>query len=504
MNPSRLAGAAALALSCLAAAPAAPLPRDTPEAQGISARAILAYVNAADATVDSMNSFILVRHGRVVAEGWWAPYAPAEPHLMFSLSKSFTSTAVGLAQSEGKLNIYDKLADLFPAEMPEHPGPNLAALRLRDLLRMSSGQLESDIKPFPFDSDASLVKYFLARPVTFKPGTHFVYNTPGTYMLSAAVQKATGQTVHDYLLPRLFEPLGIENPPWEESAQGISFGGFGLSLRTEDIARFGQLLLQRGQWRGRQLVPSAWVDQATALQTSNGGDPTDNWDQGYGYQFWRCPHGAYRGDGAFGQLCIVMPQYDAVLAVTAGTRDMAREINLVWEHLLPALKEGALPADPAADAELSRRLAALTLPTPAGVPSDLAPAVTGRKYVFAPNALELDSITLGAAAGTGATRVTVHLHGLDQAFDCGSGSWLRGTLETKADAWGLGGKAPIAASGAWTARDTYTALVCRYRTPITTAYRLTFTGDQVDLVVQANADLNGPPPAVQLAGHAAL
>jgi hypothetical protein len=386
--------------------------------------------------------------------------------------------------------------------MPEHPDANLRELRLRDLLRMSSGQLAADIKGFPFDSSRSLVREFLAVPVAFKPGTHFVYNTPGTYVLSAAVQKATGQTVHDYLMPRLFGPLGIADPRWDESAQGISFGGFGLSLRTEDIAHFGQLLLQRGQWKGQQLVPAAWVDEATSFQTSNGGDPTDNWDQGYGYQFWRCPHGVYRGDGAFGQLCVVMPQYDGVLAVTAGTKDMAHELNLVWEHLLPALKEGALPADPAADAELGRRLSALILPTPVAVASDLAAKVAGRKYVFAANEFEVESISLGAPDSAGTTRVTLRLHGLDQSFDCGRGSWTRGTLETKADVWGLGGKAPIGASGAWTAADTFTAAVCRYRTPITTTYQLTFTGDQLDLVVQVNAALTGPPPAVHLAGHA--
>ena len=139
-------------------------------------------------------------------------------------------------------------------------------------------------------------------------------------MLSAIVQKATGKTVLDYLRPRLFEPLGIENPTWETSPQGISLGGYGLSIRTEDIARFGQLYLQKGKWQGKQLVPAAWVEAATARQTSNGSNPKSDWDQGYGYQFWRCRHGAYRGDGAFGQFCIVMPEQDAVVAITSGTR----------------------------------------------------------------------------------------------------------------------------------------------------------------------------------------
>ena len=157
-------------------------------------------------------------------------------------------------------------------------------------------------------------------------------------MLSAIVQKATGMTVLDYLRPRLFEPLGIEHPTWETSPQGISAGGFGLSIRTEDIARFGQLYLQKGNWQGKQLVPAAWVEAATARQTSNGSNPKSDWDQGYGYQFWRCRHGAYRGDGAFGQYCIVLPEQDAVIAITSGVKDMQAVLNLVWDKLLPAMK----------------------------------------------------------------------------------------------------------------------------------------------------------------------
>src|SRR5207237_1000798 len=198
------------------------------------------------------------------------------------------------------------------------PGANLKAMRIRDLLRMNTGhQTEPPRKP-----GEPWTRTFLSQPVPFKPGTHFLYNTSATYMLSAAVQKATGQTVLDYLKPRLFDPLGIEDPAWETSPQGISTGGFGLSVRTEDIANFGQLYLRKGKWHGKQLVPEAWVDAATAPQTSNGSNPKSDWDQGYGYQFWRCRHGAYRGDGAFGQFCIVLPEQDAVLAITSGLRDM--------------------------------------------------------------------------------------------------------------------------------------------------------------------------------------
>jgi len=476
------------------------LPRSTPEAAGVSAAGVLRYLDAADATVNSMHSFMLVRHGKVVAEGWWAPYGRDEPHLLFSLSKSFTSTAVGLAQAEGKLNVYDPVISFFPDDLPADPSKNLQALRVRDLLRMSSGQTYEAITPFPFGSKENLARTFLALPVAFKPGTHFVYNTPGTYLCSAIVSKVTGQSVHDYLLPRLFGPLGIGDPTWAASAQGVSFGGFGLSLRTEDIACFGQMLLQRGQWQGRQLVPAAWVDEATARQTSNGGDPAGNWDQGYGYQFWRCPPpGVYRGDGAFGQLCVVMPPYDAVVAVTAGTGDIGNELDLLWKYLLPALKDAPLAADAAADQALTARLAGLSLPLPKG---DAAPdpAALGRRFVFPANPQEIGALAVQRAGG-GYT-VTLRLQGRDQILESGRGTWAKGVLETKEDSSGLGGKAPVATSGAWTSPDDFVGTVVRYHTPLSTSFRLHVAGDRCELYLADNLGLSGPPANVHLTGRA--
>src|SRR3954470_14934086 len=245
-----------------ASALAEPLPRSSPEAQGVSSADIRAYVEAADLKVNTLHSFMLVRHGHVVAECWWKPEAADKPHVMHSLSKSFTSTAVGLAVAEGKLNIDDHVLKFFPEDAPAEPSENLKAVRVRDLLTMTCGN-ETEAK---FTPDTPWVKTFLAQPVVFKPGTHFQYNTPGSYMLSAIVTKVTGQTVLDYLKPRLFEPLGIENPQWQASPQGISCGGFGLFIRTEDIAKFGLLYLQNGKWNGKQLVPASWVELATSKQ----------------------------------------------------------------------------------------------------------------------------------------------------------------------------------------------------------------------------------------------
>src|SRR5262245_36761181 len=243
-------------------------PRATPESQGVSSGAVLALIEALE-RVDAMNSFMLVRHGHVIAEGWWAPYTAQDNHELYSLSKSFTSTAVGMAVAEGRLSIDDEVLKFFPDDTPAAPGANLKAMRVRDLLTMSTGNQDE----VPTAADRISAKAFLTNAVPHKPGTHFKYNTPATFMLSAIVQKQTGQTVLDYLRPRLFEPLGITQPNWNTNWQGISLGGYGLSVRTEDIARFGQLYLQKGKWNGKQLIAKDWVEMATSKQVSNGSNP---------------------------------------------------------------------------------------------------------------------------------------------------------------------------------------------------------------------------------------
>jgi CubicO group peptidase (beta-lactamase class C family) len=359
LTPLVLSLFVALAGSAFAADSA--LPRSSPEAQGVSSEAILKFVNAADEKVRAMHSFMLVRNGKVVAECWWKPEAADKPHVLWSLSKSFTSTAVGLAVAEGKLKLDDKVIDFFPDEAPAEPSENLRAMTVRDLLTMSTGHTSEA----PVRESEHWRKTFLAQPVAKKPGTHFMYNTPATYMLSAIVQKVTGEKVVDYLQSRLFDPLGIEKPRWDESPEGVTLGGYGLFLKTEDIAKFGQLYLQKGEWNGKQIVPAEWIAQATSKQVENAKDPASveisDWAQGYGFQFWRCRHDAYRGDGKDGQFCIVLPEKNAVVVMTADTGDMQKELNQVWEHLLPALGDEALPENPEAQKKLAERCADLTV-----------------------------------------------------------------------------------------------------------------------------------------------
>lgn len=343
---------------------AEPLPRATPESQGVSSAQIQKFIETADKSINTLHSFMLIRHGQVVAECWWQPQTPTTPHVMHSLSKSFTSTAVGFAVTEGKLSVDDPVIKFFPEQLPAEVSANLKAMRVKDLLTMSTGhETEPKLIGGPDDSG---VKMFLAHPVPHKPGTHFKYNTPATYMLSAIVQKVTGEKLIDYLRPRLFSPLGIENPAWASSAEGINYGGFGLMITTEDIARFGLFTLNEGKWQGRQLLPAAWVREATAKHVSNGSNPQSDWEQGYGYQFWRCRHGGFRGDGKDGQFCIMLPEQDAVIAITAQTGNMQAELNVVWDQLLAAFHEAPLPENPEAVAQLKEVGSKLVAGQPAG------------------------------------------------------------------------------------------------------------------------------------------
>ena len=482
---------AGVALFALTAVPAvgADLPRSSPEAQGVSSPAVRTFIEAADKDIDGLHSFMLVRRGHVVAEGWWGPYAAETPHMLFSLSKSFTSTAVGLAAAEGKLSADDPVLKFFPDEAPADPSTNLKNMRLSDLLRMSTGHQSEP----PRKAGESWAKTFLAQTVPFKPGTHFLYNTSATYMLSAAVQQATGQTVLDYLKPRLFDPLGIAKPTWETSPQGVSTGGYGLSVRTEDIAKFGQLYLQKGKWNGKQLVPEAWVDAATTRQTSNGSSPKSDWDQGYGYQFWRCRNGAYRGDGAFGQYCIVLPEQDAVIAITAGVKDMQAVLNLVWDKLLPAMKPGALTPDEEAAKKLASTLKGLTLHVPEG--KGTAPKVAGKKFVFPSNDAKLESVTLEGGKD-GAVTLVARVGGADRRIECGAGAWVKGRT-----AWGRIAEQPSAAACAWTADDTLTAKICFTETPFVTTVRLKFNGNEIRYESESNVGF-GPTKEAALVGKA--
>ncbi len=410
------------------------LKRSTPEEQGIASKAMLNFLEALEKetqlkTGHELHSIMILRHGYVVCEGWWAPYRKSVPHKLFSLSKSFTSTAVGLAVQEGIIGLEDSVMSFFPEAAPEIIGENLAAMNIRHLLTMSAGHSKDTLEALYESGDGNWVRAFLALPVENKPGTHFLYNSGATYMLSAIIQKTTGKTLLEYLQPRFFEPLSIEGATWESCPRGINTGGFGLNLRTEDIARLGQLYLQKGLWDGKRILPEAWVEEATKLQIANGANPENEWEQGYGYQFWRCRHGMYRGDGAFGQFCVVMPEKEVVIATTGATNDMQSILNLIWKHLLPAMEDGHILADRAALRELENRTAGLALPGPSGVKySPEAGKISGRTYILDPNMDKTGSLLFNFENDFCEIAIT----GEDgrYTYKCGYGKWIenRGIL----------------------------------------------------------------------------
>jgi len=478
-----LAAACSLAWTLHAAPQPTALPRSQPEKQGVAPSALLGFIEALD-QVDGLHSVMVVRHGHVVAEGWWKPYDAGTHHMLYSLSKSFTSTAMGFAVAEGQVRVTDPVLSFFPAETPTNPSGNLKAMRVQDLLTMSTGHQDEP----PTSPDRMSAASFLAQPVPHKPGTHFKYNTAATFMASAIVQKRTGQTVLDYLQPRLFGPLGIEAPRWDTNHEGISLGGYGLFLKTEDIAKFGQLYLRKGHWNGRQLLPAAWVEAATSRQVSNGSNPSSDWDQGYGYQFWRCRNGAYRGDGAFGQYCIVLPEQDAVVAITSGLGDMQGVLNIVWDRLLPAFQKGKAKGDPRNREALSRKLSGLEVRRPAALPGVTAvKGALGRTYRFPEASGGLRALRLEESAeGWNLVRT---FPGGEQTLPVGRDRWIqsRGALGLQpAGPLGRTDDGLLAASGAWTGTDTFSVRICSRESPHNLTLRLRFEGDTVVVNGESN------------------
>ena len=353
-----------------------------PEDAGVSSEGLRRFLEKARQQRDTVqyHGLILLRYGKVVTRMSWAPYDTLTPHTLYSLSKSFCSAAAGFAVSEGLIDWETPITQVLPEEIPEGREEELKQITLKSLLCMGSG-LDPESDSHPDNDEVTLARYVLSHRLLYKPMTHFHYNTMGTYLVSCMVQKVTGQTVRDYLVPRLFEKLGIDRPQWDTSPQGVSLGGYGLHLSTESIARFGQCLLERGLWRGQRVLPEGWVELATSEHIANyPGTRQDGneWGQGYGFQFWRCMDGRYRGDGMYGQLCMVDEKLDAVLAVTCATNDMGLEMRLIRENIFAAFDK--TPSAPEQTALLKREIAGLCYTAAPDDGSELNDALLGRTF----------------------------------------------------------------------------------------------------------------------------
>lgn len=307
---------------------------------------ISTFLTEAEAQGLDLHGLSVARRGQTTSY-WWPPYRPEARHVLYSLSKTFTALGVLFAVQEGLLTLDDKVVSFFPRLAPQRVPSFWDQVKVRHLLTMTLG----------FDTDQTSkvvgerdwVKALLALPLDRAPGTKFVYNSMASYLASAVVQQVSGMALRDWLVPRLFEPLDIPDPVWDQCPLRRTCGGWGLYLTVEEVGRLGQLLLHQGQWEGRRLLDASLVAEAVRSHIATGTDPLHDSQQGYGFQLWRCRHGAYRADGAFGQLCVVCPDHDMVVVVQAGVPHAQPILDLIWKHLLPEdpgsiPSSGALPA----------------------------------------------------------------------------------------------------------------------------------------------------------------
>jgi CubicO group peptidase (beta-lactamase class C family) len=435
----------------------AKLPRSAPSELNVDAARVVGFLDAVGATGMDLHSLMILRHGAVVAEGWWAPYRRDDIQLLYSLSKTFLAMAVGIAFGEQRFSTEDLVADLLPDLVPEPLPEHLRRLRVRHLLSMASGHREETL-PRIVTMGPDPVRNFLALPPDEPPGSVFAYNQGNSLTLSQIITSMTGERVVDYLRPRLFDPLGIDRAEWLPTPTGIDQGFSGLHVTTESVAKLGQLVLQNGRWGDAHLVPAEFVAECRRPQVGNSRQQVyPDWRQGYGYQMWMCLHGAQRGDGAFGQLAVVLPDADAVIACTAQVIDMQAELDLIWTHLLPAFRDSRPAA--AADQELAERLARLSSPavTAAGRgpdrPVELSPTSTDGPFTDRIDRVRVEPLP-------GGTRLGLTVRGREHIFDLQNGQWQDGALP------GLHSPFPeVSVSAAWVNDDEYHADIVSRRTP---------------------------------------
>jgi CubicO group peptidase (beta-lactamase class C family) len=359
------------------------LPRSIPELQGLSSAGIMKFLDAVKNIKQEFHSLMILRHGYVIAEGWWYPYSSEHRQQLYSLSKSFTGTAIGLASDEGLLSVEDPVIKFFPDLLPAEISENLAFMKVKHLLSMSVGHAKDSILILEASGPGvPWEKTFLNLPVVFKPGTQFMYNSGASFMLSAIIKRITGKSAHEYLKPRLYIPLNIVNTTWTENFEGINMGASHLRMPTEDIAKFGQLYLQDGIWNGKQIISKKWVETATSKQIDNGKFDS-SWGYGYGYQFWMNPPGGFRADGAFGQFSMVFPQLDAVVAITSESISTKDTMQIVWDVLLPEMKDVQLKLNSVDQKNLLTELKELKYDPPQmSTSSPVAAKISGKEYLL--------------------------------------------------------------------------------------------------------------------------
>lgn len=481
-------------------------PRTTPEAVGIPSASVEWLLDRLEEGWAEPHGLMIMRHGKVCAEGWWAPYASGIRHGLQSHTKTYAATAVGIAYTEGLLKLTDRIVDIFPDEIPENPSENLKKLTVRDVLCMGCGM---DTMPWP---SKDWIREFLATPVNHVPGTTFMYNSTGSTFLGAIVRKLTGLGLHDYLKPRLFDKIGIdaENLRWITMPDGMEIGGGGLFATTEDNLRLMKLYADGGVWEGERILAEDYVKLATSKQNDSATEravnpPAEDNFVGYGFQIWMCrPKGVYRADGAMGQFTIVFPERDMLLAITenasgsTGGAMPQKALDTIWEWLdsLPRAETESLPEDPEASAHLARRMQMLALPAPRRSPeSPLQEKINGSTYAVTDGYFALADAGMvrfmsgedrpgGAKAlsltfAENACTLTCLVDGKPQSLTAATdGTRLRNELP---------GMPSIAlCSGCWEADNVFRLRLRMVETCNETSVTFTFSGDQAQVETCSN------------------
>jgi CubicO group peptidase (beta-lactamase class C family) len=398
----------------------ADMPRLAPSAAGVDPEALGSFLDTLEAEGFELHSLMLAVDGHVITEGWWAPYRADRLHMQHSVTKSFMSSGVGIAIGEGLFDIEDKVADFFPEDLPPEPNPDLRLMTVRHLLTMSVGHSRGISGSVWRPIKTSWVREFFREPLVNRPGATFLYSSAASYMASAIVQKVTGERLADYMRPRFFEPLGITDFTWDACPHGVTPGGNGLSCPTSALLKLGELYRCGGRWRGAQVLPPNWASEASSMQIlAESGTGT-----GYGYQWWVLPDGSFFAWGIFGQYVLVMPKYQAVLAVTGGMPQFKDSfIACVQRQLYPAL-ESRRTAIRVED-ELRRRLAnARLLKSQAATASPLATSLSGKRYLMQANEDGVLSLTL-VFEGASCNFIMEDGRGT-HSIVAGFGDWLEG------------------------------------------------------------------------------
>jgi hypothetical protein len=352
---------------------------------GVNSAVVEAFLDDAATAGLEIHGLMLHRAGRVAVEGWWWPYRADRPRIMHSVTKSVMASAIGLALEEGRFKLRDKVISFFPESLPAVVDDKLASMTVENLLTMRAGHAAETSGSIWRGIHTSWTAEFFKIPVVYQPGTTFMYTSAASYMLSAILTKVTGETLHDYLKPRFFEPLGIVDERWDLGPDNINPGGNGLTMRTADLLKLGVLHAQGGLWEGRRVLSSEWIAAATR---SHGPD-------NYGYQWVSAADDAFLAIGLFMQFVMVFPRQQATLAVIGALQEGSQFYLPVVKRYFPRAFAEQLPAAEAAkaDAHLRDRLTAVgNAPQIVSHPSQTAAQISGRSFRIEPNALGVTAV----------------------------------------------------------------------------------------------------------------